>query len=223
MENKSTEEPDLGAFSDELNEKIMAFLHSNEVVNALKEVKAEEGITTILPTGNLFTDYETLNEVHIGVYINDQSHAVVEAFYVCVPEDRSQSNLVIEMDIPRNYETMDEFKEWAEIELAEVLSHELQHSCDSTEMLTGDIPEGEEKWASLENIEKHFASVAETRGWIAGILGRSRRSGISPEDILDDKLGQIFNQALDKGYDKEEMTPIMQRIYQKWMSHLSGV
>jgi len=220
---ESTKDPDLGMFSNEISNKIMSVLGDSSVIDRLKEQSAESEVTTIIDTGALFTNYDTINDVHLGIAVNDQGYGRVKAYYLCVPEDRSQSNLVIEVDIPRGYSQVDEFNEWMEVELADALSHELQHSCDPTEMLTADIPEGEAKWESLENIYKHFGSEAETRGNVAGIMSRAKRSGRDPLDILDDKMDEIFNEALSNGFNEDEITPVIQKIYAMWKGYMQSL
>ena len=155
--------------------------------------------------------------------VNDSNSANVQAAYVCDPKERNLSNLVLSISIPRDYPQVEGFQDWLSAELADALSHEIQHSCDTSEMLGGDIPEGEAKWESLENIEKYFASNAETRGYIAGILGRSRRTGLDPEGLLDRDMSTIMSKAIDHGYTESELTPILQRIYDKWFTRLGDL
>jgi hypothetical protein len=218
----SEEEPDLIRFSEELNDRISSLLFSPTSIEHLNQQTAGGEVTTVLDTGELFANYETLNEVHLGIAINDEAQGDVKAFYLCVPEDRSQSNLVIVLNIPRGYDRIEQFQEWLIEELEDALSHELQHSCDPTEMLTGDIPEGEEKWESLENIYKHFASDAETRGHLAGAKGRVRRSGADINEIVTGKVNLIFEEALERDYTEEELMPVMQAIWEKWNNYLAG-
>jgi hypothetical protein len=218
----SEEEPDLIRFSEELNDRISSLLFSPASIEHLNQQTAGGEVTTVLDTGELFANYETLNEVHLGIVINDEAQGDIKAFYLCEPGDRSQSNLVITLNIPREYDKIEGFQEWLIEELEDALSHELQHSCDSTEMLTGDIPEGEAKWESLENIYKHFASDAETRGHLAGARGRVRRSGADIDEIVTGKINLIFEEALERGYSEKELMPVMQTIWEKWNSYLVG-
>tara|TARA_Y100000034_G_scaffold132067_1_gene194195 strand:- start:1107 stop:2996 length:1890 start_codon:yes stop_codon:yes gene_type:complete len=223
LQESINDEPDLIALSETLNDMIISLILKPEVAERLNEETEGNETATVLDTGELFSNYDTLNEVHLGIVINDQGFGRVKAYYLCVPEDRSQSNLVIELDIPRNYDQMEEFKPWLEEELEDALSHELQHSCDSTEMLTGDIPEGEAKWESLENIYKHFASEAEIRGNVAGVRGRSRRSGTAAANIVDNKMDEIFDEATELGYNQEELIPVIRQIRKKWQDYLSSL
>jgi hypothetical protein len=214
------DDPDLLQFSDELNTKISSLLLHPQSADQLNQQDSASEATVVLDTGELFADYNTLNEVHLGIVINDDGSGSIKAFYLCDVEQRDRSNLVIVLNIPRGYETIEEFPEWLAIELEDALSHELQHSCDPTEMLSDDIPEGEDKWTSLENIYKHFASEAETRGHLAGARGRARRSGRPLEDIVDEAVDQIFQDALQYGYTVEELTPVIQAIWKEWTNYL---
>jgi len=221
--NEEDEEPNLIEFSEELNDMISSLLFRPESIKHLNQQKPESEVTTILDTGDLFANYETLNEVHLGITINDHGEGEVEGVYVCSPTvPRSQSNLLITLKIPREYDKLEGFLEWLTEELEDALSHELQHSCDPTDMLTGDIPEGEAKWESLENIYKHFASDAETRGHLAGARGRVRRSGADINEIITGKVNLIFEEALERGYTEEELMPVMQAIWEKWNNYLAG-
>ena len=217
------EEPDLIKLSEELNDMITSALLNPTSIEHLNQQSVDTELTTVLDTGELFANYDTLNEVHLGVSINDQGTGDIQAFYLCVPEDRAQSNLVIVLNIPRGYDIIEGFQEWLMEELEDALSHELQHSCDPTEMLAGDIPEGEEKWDSLENIYKHFASEAETRGHLAGARGRVRRAPWSDiNEIVSDKVMFIHEEALERGYTEKEIVPVMQAIWEKWTTYLAG-
>ncbi len=217
IEGKS--EPDISRYVDQLEDEIFSFLFQKSVFDYLQ--KQDEYIeSTMVMETSLFNEYENINEVHLGVLVNDKGVADIEAAYICVPDDRSKSNLVLSINIPRNYPEVDGFQDWLSSELADSLSHEIQHSCDTSEMLGSDIPEGEEKWESLENIEKYYASDAETRGHVAGITGRARRTGQDVEDLLERDIETIMTKAINRGYSEREMIPIIQRIYRKWSIRL---
>jgi len=219
--SESVNEPDMTQYVDALEDEIFSFLFQRSTFNYLQSQDEGKESTTVLPT-SLFSEYDNINEVHLGILVNDSGQADVSAAYICIPKERNKSNLVLSINIPREYPQVEGFQEWLSEELADALSHEIQHSCDPSEMLSSDIPEGEAKWESLENIEKYYASEAETRGHVAGILGRSRRSGQSPETLLQYDIETVMNKALDRGYNEQEMIPVVQRIYKKWQSRMEG-
>ena len=137
---------------------------------------------------------------------------------------------MIDINVPRVYSNPDvaeRFEAWLELDLADALSHELQHSCDTTEMLTADIPEGEDKWKSLDHIERYYTSDAEIRGHVAGILGRGRRmeqrgQEVDYNQLLRDDAMTVFNQAVSKGYNEEELSPVLSRIVDKWYERMDA-
>ena len=221
LENQS-QEPDMTQYVDDLEDEIFTLLFQKTTFDHLQQQDESTESTVILDT-SLFNEYDNINEVHLGILVNDSGVADVQAAYVCVPEERSQSNLVLSINIPREYPQVEGFQEWLSAELADALSHEIQHSCDVTEMLSGDIPEGEAKWESLENIEKYYASEAETRGHVAGILGRARRTSKDPAQLLQYDIETVMMNALDRGYTEEEMIPVVQRIYGKWLNRLEAL
>jgi len=212
------------SYVDALENKIFELLFAKSTHEYLQELDEEQEATVVLDT-DIFNEFNNINEVHIGISVNSSGNGTVEAAYVCVPTERELSNLVLTLDIPREYAQIDGFQEWLSAELADTLSHEIQHSCDTSEILSGDgnIPEGDDKWADLESIEKYYASEAETRGHVAGILGRSRRTGEDPESLLYQDIGTIMNKAIDNGFSEDEMTSILQHIHDKWLTRLNEI
>ena len=211
-------------YVDALEEEIFEFLFAKSTHKYLQELDEEQEATVVLDT-DIFDEFNNINDVHIGISVNSSGNGAVGAAYVCVPTEREQSNLVLTLDIPREYDQIDGFQDWLSAELADTLSHEIQHSCDTSDILTGDgnIPEGDDKWADLESIERYYASEAETRGHVAGILGRSRRTGEDPESLLYQDISTIMNKAIDNGFSEDEMTSILQSINDKWLARLNAV
>ena len=219
-ENKEKTE----SYVDKLENKIFEFLFTKSTYDELQGLSEEDEATVVLDT-NIFDNFENINEVHIGISVNNNGRGEVSAAYVCVPTNRKQSNLVISLNIPQNYPKITGFQDWLSAELADSLSHEIQHSCDDTDILVGNgnIPEGDDKWSDLESIEKYYASDAETRGHVAGIIGRARRTGEKPEDLLYKDMGTIMDKAIDRGFNEDDIVPIVQHIYNKWLDRLNNI
>ena len=211
-------------YVDALENKIFEFLFTKSTYDRLQDLNEDDEATVVLST-DIFDDFENINEVHIGLSVNSLQRGEVEAAYVCVPTEREKSNLVITLNIPYEYPKINGFQDWLSAELADTLSHEIQHSCDTTEMLSGggNIPEGDAKWNDLDSIESYYASDAETRGHVAGILGRSRRTGENPEDLLYADMGTIMDKAVSKGFKEDDVALVIQHIYDKWLERLHDV
>lgn len=212
--------PDMTQHVDDLEDLIFAFLFTKSTFDALQTLDPGIEVSTVLPT-DIFDEFENINEVHIGILVTDNDTGGIEAAYVCVPKSRSESNLVLTLEIPRDYPTRDDFQDWLSEELADALSHEIQHSCDPTEILTSDdCGDESKKWESLENIEKYYGCEAEVRGHVAGILGRARRTGKDPVNLLQVDMETIADKALSRGYNKKEVEAIIDSIRSKWAKRL---
>jgi hypothetical protein len=218
-----TEEPDMTQYVDDLEDEIFTFLFQKNTFDHLQS-QGEGTESTMVMDTSLFDEYDNINEVHLGVLVNDSGEADVQAAYICVPEERNKSNLVLSINIPRSYPRVEGFQDWLSAELADALSHEIQHSCDITEMLDNDeCVDGPEKWESLENIERYYGCEAEVRGHVAGILGRARRTEQDPEDLLDIDMETILRKGASKGFSQDELVPVIQNIYSKWLQRLESL
>ena len=218
---ESLDDPDLTGYVDTLESSIIEFLMSDSTIDILSSQPIETEQSVKLGLNRLFDDYPNINEVHLALSVNDNFSASVDAAYVCDVRDRSKSNLIIAIDVPRGYPRMKEFQGWLSAELADTLSHELQHSCDTTEILDSEeCIDGPEKWESVENIGRYYGCEAEVRGHVAGILGRARRTNEDPMDLLDTDMETIESKALSKGFSSVELRPILDDIYNKWLTRL---
>jgi hypothetical protein len=214
------DEPDMTQYVDDLEHLIFTFLFTQSTFNELQTLEPGIELPAVLPT-DIFDDFENVNEVHVGILVTDDDTGNIEAAYVCVPENRSTSNLVLALEIPRDYPARDDFQGWLSEELADALSHEIQHSCDPTEMLTSDdCGDESKKWESLENIEKYYGCEAEVRGHAAGISGRARRSGKDPRELLQIDMDTIKDKALHRGYNKKEVEALLARVKSQWSKRL---
>jgi len=220
---EAQEEPDMTRHVDELEDLIFTFIFTRSTFDHLQSLEPGMEVSTVLET-NIFNEFENINDVHLGILVNDEGAASVDAAYLCDVQDRSTSNLALALDLPRNYPETEGFQDWLSAELADALSHEIQHSCDTTEILSSeDCVEGEAKWESIENIERYYGCDAEVRGHVAGILGRSRRTGQDPESLLQYDIETIVDKATAKGYTEQELKPILQNIYNKWLDRLESL
>ena len=230
IENDS--QPNLASYADRLWDVIIDVLNSDDIKSRVRDMPLDQELSIVGVEGEIFSNYENINQVNLHIAVNelnDKSGVQVQAHYACNVEDRSKSDLILGLYIPREYSDIPEFERWLEFDLADALSHELQHSCDTTEMLSADIPEGEEKWISIDHIYRHFGSDAETRGYVAGILGRGRRMEMRGHSVdynqllTNDLVGRVFDQALLRGYSEEEMYPVMNSIATKWDQRMTDI
>ena len=224
-ETESQPQPDLLAYRKELISQIFNLLFTPAVIEYLHEMPEtgewdDPDVHLKLDVEKLFADYESISEATLVIRLNDSHSAEMRAYYLCDFEDRSRSSLVVDINAPSGYDKIDEFKGWLEVELVDSLAHELQHSCDPTEILTADIPAEEEKWETPENILGHFASEAETRGNVAGIMARAEHINKDVDDVLDSVIDQIFAQSVEAGHDQASIVPVVRKIWTRWYNRI---
>ena len=188
-------------------------------IEYLNKLDAGEEIAMTLQL-SIFADDPNVNSVITGFRINDEGYGEVEAYYQCVVEDRSKSDLIIVVDLPRGYD--ESARNFIDEELADALGHELQHSCEIPEIMNVNIPEGETKWESAENVWLHFGSEVETKGYVTGFFLRSLKINSSgyeadPYQIMENyAITAIYEPGLKKGLNAESLQPIIKKILEKW-------
>jgi hypothetical protein len=216
----------LQQYSDIITKYIQNSLFNPENMEYLKASDAESETTMTLPI-TIFDDNPNVNSVIVAYRVNDDSYGEIEAYYKCVVDDRSKSDLIIIVDVPREYD--ERFREYIDGELADALGHELQHSCESPEIMNVKIPEGIEKWESVENVWAHFGSDVETKGYVVGFFLRSltlAKQGreVDPYDIMDQYvMNQIYQRGVQQGLNEQELQPIIKKVYDKWSTFLENV
>ena len=213
----------LQSYSDVISDYIQQSLFNTDNMEYLNSLGADQETQMTLPL-SIFDDNPNVNSVILGVRINDEDYGEIEAYYSCVVEDRSKSDLIIIIDIPRGYDESAE--EFIDVELADALGHELQHSCESPEIMNVQIPVGEEKWESPENVWAHYGSEVETNGYVTGFFLRSLRfkkrgSEVDPYDIMEDYVvNAIYEKGMRKGLAAKTLQPVIKKIFQKWGEYL---
>jgi len=216
----------LRTHSDVISDYIQQSLFSPSNMEYLNKMNSDEEVQMTLPL-TIFDDNPNVNSVIVGFRINDEDYGEVEAYYKCVVKDRSKSDLIIIVDIPRHYDKSAE--EFIDVELADALGHELQHSCEPPDIMNVKIPEGEEKWKNIESVWRHFGSDVETNGYVTGFFLRSlklksRGSDVDPYNVMEDYIvTQIYNKGIGKGLLTQELQTIVAKIFEKWRMRLEYI
>ena len=69
----------------------------------------------------------------------------------------------------------------------------------------------------------YYGCEAEVRGHVAGIMGRARRSGKAHIDLLNYDIETIMMNAINRGFEQQELIPVLQKIAEKWYNYLNKV
>ena len=105
----------------------------------------------------------------------------------------------------------------------------MQHSCETPEVMNVQIPVGEEKWESVENVWAHYGSEVETKGYVTGFFLRSLRyqkrgRDVDPYDIMEDYvIKAIYEKGVNKGLDPQLLQPVIKEIFTKWGTYMEDL
>jgi hypothetical protein len=216
----------LQRYTDVISDFIQKSLFNPDNMQYLNSLSTDQETQMTLPL-SIFDNNPNVNSAILGVRINDEDYGEVEAYYSCVVEDRSKSNLIIVVDMPRGYD--ESAREFIDIELADALGHELQHSCEIPEIMNVQIPVGEEKWESVDNVWAHYASEVETKGYVTGFFLRALRYKkigrvVDPYDAMEDYvINAIYQKGINKGLDPKLLQPVIKKLFTKWGTYMENL
>ncbi len=198
---------------------------SRRIVNILKEDEVREEIATKnkvsyeLIADDLLDDLEWVNSVVIHVNVAEQIDVIgsYEFTRSTTDEYRNESDIIINITIPDNFSDSD-FSELIP-ELKDTLRHELEHSAQPTEMLTQEIPE-DDVWDTIASANNYYNSRSETEAHVAGLYKRAKMLNEPAVDVIDNFLTDIYRTGIQSGHDKKEVSNLISRIRENWISYL---
>ena len=207
----------LNQYTTLMSRAIVDIIKAPTVHNKINSMNTDEEIQLKNPNNidDIILDLDDLRDVYLILSVNDEEYVDVAGNYVFNTKNRSESDFYIVLDLPRNYD----FSIFSVLipELKETIMHELEHSTEDTETLS--IPP-DNKWDSIENIESHFTSEAETKGYVVGLVKKAKIIKAPVTEIIDSYLMNIYRIAMSHGYNAEDMDPVMRNIRETWRFYL---
>lgn len=207
----------LNQYTTLMSRAIVDIIKAPTVHNKINSMNTDEEIQLKNPNNidDIILDLDDLRDVYLILSVNDEEYVDVAGNYVFNTKNRSESDFYIVLDLPRNYD----FSIFSVLipELKETIMHELEHSTEDTETLS--IPP-DDKWDSIENIESHFTSEAETKGYVVGLVKKAKIIKAPVTEIIDSYLMNIYRIAMSHGYNAEDMDPVMRNIRETWRFYL---
>ncbi len=205
-------------------------LISREVVKAIKN---EEVRSRLSETGevqfkmdieHILKDLDWVRDVYIDLGGGDYVYADAKYEFVldATDEERAESDIIISLVIPHDYEDS-VFSELIP-ELKDALRHELEHSSQPTEMLMKvqrEIPEGK-IWESLESARIYYTSEAEVKAHVVGVYKKAKMLKEPAGEIMDDFLLQIWQTGLAHGHSEQDLDPLMREIRELWRNYMAS-
>jgi len=137
--------------------------------------------------------------------------------YMYNPDDRSKSELMIGMGLPRDYDLT--ILSQVIPEIKETVRHELEHGTESTEVLQSmDFPDNQ--FEDMQSMVDYYASDAETRGHVTGLYKRAKSLRYPISRVLENYLVGIYQKAIRAGMPQESADEGTRLIAEKWYDYL---
>jgi len=199
-------------------EKVTTFI-SREIVYALKDEGVRSAFLKTEPVTfyltQEFTEVEWLRSVIVSLSSNEEhvyTHANYEYDLGATDEQRKNSDMNVNIVIPRNYDN----SVLSELipDLKDSIRHELEHSIQSTEMLTvvvDELSDGE-IWKSLGTAKNYYTSEAETKAHVAGLYKKAKILREPFGEVLDRFLAEVWQTGMYHRYPEEKLDNLVLHI-----------
>ncbi len=196
---------------------------AREMVKALKDTDvqthfAKEGWATIWFGKE---DVPVVAELPIGeliMNVQEGDNIGVAGRFEYADESSADENAIVAMiRLPRDYD----FSQFHLLvpDLKDALRHEIEHSFQSTEMLSG-LSGVLDQYASMDSLSQYLLSDAETFAHVAGFYKKAKMLRIPASDVLDEELENLRNVAVDQGLPIDELNPLLKKVKKQWMANM---
>ena len=144
--------------------------------------------------------------VRMHQYNNFNSTARYEYDMNASNEERKNSDLIIDLYMPKNYsiQQISNFRHDIESDIR----HELEHSGQPTEdlmSLQSSISSEDDIWKNLNNAFLYYADRTEVPAYVSGWVLKSKRTGQNIENVINQELTKIYYTGISLGYSEEDM------------------
>lgn len=205
-------------------------LLSRSIVNSLKDEDIQETFNTsgaatyMLDVPEVTDDIDYLS--HVFVKLRQSDRVSVDAAYGYIldatEEERKDSDITVNVGLPKNYQEDLSFMTAFVPELKDTLRHELEHSSQSTEelmTLQRKVPDSN-IWKNIQTAEDYYLSDVETAAHVTGIYKKAKTYKLPVTTVMDHNLEQIYYTGLSYETDPEQLESLMNRISKKWANYL---
>ena len=162
-------------------------------------------------------EVEYLRHVIINMVHGDQEYPVTHAAYEfdleATPEQRKDSDLKVEIILPRDFS--DRMLGLIDEELTDALRHELEHSGQETWELMDcqkKTPSEDQIWKSLKNAAEYYTCPAEVKAHVAGFMKRAKNRKEPLFDVIDAELDYIYQTGIRSGFSDGDLRELVSSI-----------
>ena len=200
-----------------LSREIVKILKSENVKSVIRDLGVDEEIPSgsIPDIRNILEDIDWIEDLYIILSVNDEGYIDVVGHYASDQKNREKSILYLSISLPRDFD--DSILSQLIPEIKETLRHELEHSSQSSEMLS---VTPDDAWESIGSIEAHYAGESETKAHIAGLYKKAKTTKQPVEDLIDDYITNLYMIGHSRGFEDEDLKRVMNRIRSIWRYYL---
>jgi len=212
---------------------------SRSAVDAIKNINIREKHSALPEGGQLQLTLEDSKDHHEGDGLVDSELADMEnvgrivlilevtegelwtaGAYQYNPENRSNSDLIIALGLPRGYDLS--ILNFVIPELKEAIRHELEHGTQSTEALQNleDVSPDGDHFYNMDTLIGYYTQGGEAEAHVAGLYKKAKDMKVSVQLVLDDYLDTIFQRAIDSGMREPDASYSTKKIAEVWYKYL---
>ena len=135
-------------------------------------------------------------------------------------EDRSNSDLIIALGLPRSYEL--DILRLVIPEIKEACRHELEHGVESTEVLQSaeSMPEAGEQFINKSSMISFYTLGGETAGHVTGLYKKAKDLKVPISAVVNDFLSDVYQRAIQNGMNEADANSGTREIAETWYEYL---
>ena len=135
------------------------------------------------------------------------------------PDDRSNSDLIVALGLPRGYDLR--VLSLVIPDVKEAVRHELEHGTQSTEVLQNrDEAASGDHFRSKESLVSYYTQGGETGGHVTGLYKKAKDMKVPIPLIINDYLTGIFQRAIQSGMEESAADDATKQIAMAWYDYL---
>lgn len=199
------------------------------VINAIKDEEVRSHFSKTGGARFLLQDVTEIDELeyvrHVIINMKEGERIAADAAYEfdidATPEQRKNSDLVVNLTLPRDFDN--KLISYIGEELTDAIRHELEHSGQETWELMDcqrKTPSANLIWLTLKNAAEYYLCPAEIKAHVAGFMKRAKLSREPVSEIIDHELYRIYETGKAEGYHDDELQPFMSELRDKYQSYV---
>ena len=203
----------------EIREKHSKLPEGGQLQLSLEDAKSGTGGSSSVDSS--LVDIETVGRIILILEVTEGELWTAGA-YQYNPSDRSQSDLIVALGLPRDYDLS--ILSLVIPDLKEAIRHELEHGTESTQTLQSrDLDYADSNhFRDKEAMVKYYTQGGETEGHVSGLYKKAKHMKIPVSLVINDFLTDVFQRALASGLSQADADSGTGEIASAWYEYLTN-